>query len=170
MENLEYELYHYGIRGMKWGIRRYQNKDGSLTPAGEKRLAEYKSKESDRVTKKYQVEKLTAKQNKLEREFEEKNDTRSLSKLTRARYKVLKAETMEFLEKRKIESMTYEEMKNERAEVRRARAKNFIAELDSMILDEMTSIDTLKTKMRVGLDESIYSEYEARINTGYKGL
>ena len=31
------ELYHHGIRGMKWGVRRYQNKDGSLTPAGKKR-------------------------------------------------------------------------------------------------------------------------------------
>lgn len=31
------ELYHHGIKGQKWGIRRYQNKDGSLTPAGKKR-------------------------------------------------------------------------------------------------------------------------------------
>lgn len=34
------ELYHWGIKGMKWGIRRYQNKDGTLTPAGKKRYSE----------------------------------------------------------------------------------------------------------------------------------
>lgn len=33
------ELYHHGVKGMKWGIRRYQNKDGSLTAAGKKRQA-----------------------------------------------------------------------------------------------------------------------------------
>lgn len=31
------ELYHHGIKGQKWGIRRYQNEDGSLTDAGRKR-------------------------------------------------------------------------------------------------------------------------------------
>lgn len=31
------ELQHWGIKGQKWGVRRYQNADGSLTPAGVKR-------------------------------------------------------------------------------------------------------------------------------------
>ena len=32
-----YELKHWGILGMHWGIRRYQNPDGSLTPEGRER-------------------------------------------------------------------------------------------------------------------------------------
>lgn len=32
------ELYHHGTKGMRWGIRRYQNKDGTLTDKGKQRL------------------------------------------------------------------------------------------------------------------------------------
>ena len=37
------ELYHHGIKGQKWGIRRYQNEDGTLTDAGRKRYGEHGS-------------------------------------------------------------------------------------------------------------------------------
>lgn len=40
-------LAHYGVKGMKWGIRRYQNKDGSLTAAGKKRYSKETMDESN---------------------------------------------------------------------------------------------------------------------------
>lgn len=55
-------LYHHGIKGMKWGVRRYQNSDGTLTDKGKKRKAKYEAKaakinkradESEAKAKKY---------------------------------------------------------------------------------------------------------------------
>lgn len=45
------DLRHHGIKGMKWGVRRYQNKDGSLTPAGKKRYDESDEEREEREKK-----------------------------------------------------------------------------------------------------------------------
>lgn len=55
------ELYHFGIKGQRWGVRRFQNPDGSLTPAGKARYGkslydeysknEYHSKTASDITK-----------------------------------------------------------------------------------------------------------------------
>jgi hypothetical protein len=53
------EMYHHGIKGQRWGIRRYQNKDGSLTPAGKKRYSdgdgEQKKSRYDKYYEKYKT-------------------------------------------------------------------------------------------------------------------
>lgn len=56
------ELYHYGVKGQRWGVRRYQNKDGTLTKAGKRRLAkvtrtrDVKAREYDRLAKRGMVD------------------------------------------------------------------------------------------------------------------
>ena len=48
------ELYHHGVKGQKWGIRRYQNEDGTLTPAGQKK----KLKQQKKAEKKELIRRL----------------------------------------------------------------------------------------------------------------
>ena len=84
---MEYEIYpvgdelaHHGTKGMKWGVRRYQNKDGSLTNAGKKRynaeLAKVRQEEKtlkNRKATKAKIDKLEARKKAVEegkKEFE----------------------------------------------------------------------------------------------------
>lgn len=67
-------LAHHGIKGQKWGKRRYQNKDGSLTPAGEKRYSDgdgdSDSSKSGKTTSK-KIDKYIAKSAKRGRGYNE---------------------------------------------------------------------------------------------------
>lgn len=71
-------LIHYGIKGQKWGIRRYQNPDGSLTSAGRKRYSDSGgirgavSKVKNAVTRRGSSSKAAAKKKQEEKEEKEK--------------------------------------------------------------------------------------------------
>lgn len=68
------ELYHHGILGQKWGVRRYQNPDGTLTPAGKKRL-KYAKKASDIAYK--NADRLRNESNKIQESNQKLHDNYS---------------------------------------------------------------------------------------------
>jgi len=84
----ELVLQHWGIKGQKWGRRRYQNKDGSLTPEGRKRYGEY-----DPTTGERKPPKLTRKQRKEQarKEAEEAKAREEAETVEQKRERLLKS-------------------------------------------------------------------------------
>lgn len=75
------EIQHHGIPGMRWGIRRYQNKDGTLTAAGRKR-AEKMKEEYTALTGKKLIRKPTKKTNESDQKGKENVDRKSIKEMS----------------------------------------------------------------------------------------
>ena len=91
------ELYHHGIKGQRWGVRRFQNKDGSLTPAGEKRQAKLNARrqaddlKAKRVKRKLEEKKV--KQDMREEHLDRENQRKIAAKNAKVGREVARAES-----------------------------------------------------------------------------
>ena len=116
------ELYHHGILGQKWGLRRYQNADGTLTPEGRERMLararKYESKANITVGESYSAKLRRAKLNQKAKDarYEIKK-----SDLKKARLK--KSENNA---KRSVKDMSDDEL---RREIARAKLENEYSQL-----------------------------------------
>ena len=113
----EDELMHFGILGMKWGVRRYQNKDGSLTALGKAHLATLRASDPKKA-KKFEIDAL--KNTEIIKKQNEKRRKKSLKKAQKALKK-----------KKYLESDAYKKKLEKKEEHKRKKNdKDFLKEFD----------------------------------------
>lgn len=76
---MDNQLQHAGVKGMKWGVRRYQNKDGTLTPLGKQRAA---NKEKKRAMKNDSKNRKTLSDADIKKKIERLKLEKTLKELT----------------------------------------------------------------------------------------
>lgn len=86
------ELYHHGVKGQRWGFRRYQNADGSLTSAGIKKYNRKVGKLQSLEKRREKLELKSAKYNKKAADWN---------------YKALRSRTHEGMQKRQLKASKY---------------------------------------------------------------
>lgn len=105
------ELYHWGIKGQRWGFRRFQNEDGSLTPEGELRYNQGKQKLArGKAAEMYKTKKYKARL-ALKQEKQKVNDAAAIAKTAKKEQAKLNAEDRVI--RKKPQNMTDEELRNE---------------------------------------------------------
>ena len=104
-------LRHHGILGMKWGVRRYQNKDGTLTAAGKKRYdKEMKDAKAERRALKNVQKNMQLTQAKLKKLEEIKTENERLKKNIKTGEEEEKPVNLEEKKKQVLESKSAKEV------------------------------------------------------------
>lgn len=96
-------LEHHGIKGQRWGVRRYQNSDGSLTAAGQKRItklqkgvAKWTKKQAEYEKKKYKAMKGLSSHSKEKKLMKySKKSAKALKKQAKLEKKLYKFQKMQ---------------------------------------------------------------------------
>lgn len=147
-EKYNHELYHYGIPGQKWYVRRYQNKDGSLTPAGRKRQAKLKSEldmlDGTKSVQESPKSRLAAYREKKQAEKEKAEKAARLEKARQAK-----------LEKQKAAAERAEKLKNGELSVEEMTDQEIQDKLNRIALE-----DNLKKAMKQTSDKEIQDKID----------
>lgn len=171
MENNE--LRHWGVKGMRWGVRRFQNKDGTLTKAGQKRYAKEMEKlkaEQKVISNKKRTQAKIDKLNSLRKSIDDQkreigsNDKTSVkSKDTKNNKRTLKdlsdAELRDKVSRLELERRYKDLAKNEeQVDQGKSFAKKYAGEAaKKIILDNSVDIisQTVKHFMATGVNKKI---------------
>lgn len=135
------ELYHHGVKGQRWGVRRYQNKDGSLTSYGKKRYAKELAKleaEKKRVRQQEQTAKKIKKLDDMRKDIDERKKALK-SDDTPEPTKQPKAQTTP--QKRKLSELSNEEIQ---AKIDRMNLENKYKELAQERIDAVSKKEVSK--------------------------
>lgn len=125
-------LFHHGVKGQRWGIRRYQNEDGSLTPEGKKRKAQLYSD----IDKRYEKETRKPKLELLR--YKDRNDLPARKKKAIAEAKIVRSETLRNIRQNEVDE-GFDYLEN-------SSTKKFLSSPYSDIKDELTGGNQSRTR------------------------
>lgn len=165
---MEYEIYpvdelrHWGVKGMRWGVRRYQNRDGTLTPAGKKRYDKEleKLKAEEKMLK--NQERTKAKLDKLE-ELRKSNEARrnNLGEGKKTEEKKLEPPK---LERKSVKDMSDEEIMQRKARLQLEKDyKDLLNQTrDTQINKAKSFVENIISKSGENLGTQIINHYGAK--------
>lgn len=154
VEKYNHELYHHGTKGMKWGVRRYQNPDGSLTAAGKRRYGTKTNFERVQAAKKAAakaksreaIQKRKAEERTAAEIAKYRNKTLDIDKKAQADAEALKKKRAAALEKARQAKLDKQKAAEDRAE----KLKN-----NKIPVSEMTDAELKARVDRIDMEKKI---------------